>query len=169
MAYKDDIEKVFRNEYGSMHRLAAVILHDREAAKDVVHDVFAGLLQMRWRADADGAPTHAYLTAAVRNRCLKHLRGLEVRERFRNLYLFENGDGASESTPAKESPDMDELFRHIDGELPEVCRKIFEMRFIENLKMSEIAASVGIGERMAYKYLSHAVDVVRNIIRREYE
>lgn len=166
MAYKDEIERIFRNEYARMLRLAAVIVHDPEAAKDMVHDIFAGLLQMRGRNEAAFVPSRAYLMAAVHNRCLRHLRGLEVRERFRNLYLFENKVDASEPALGAETFDVGELLSLLRSELPEISRRIFEMRFIENRKISEIAATMGIGERMVYKYLSQAAGVVRNKIRR---
>ena len=38
------IERLFRQHYSAMHRLAYLLLHDDDDSKDVVHDVFAKLL-----------------------------------------------------------------------------------------------------------------------------
>ena len=44
MAIKDEIEQIFRSNYRPMLVLAKQLLHDEDAARDIVHDVFASLL-----------------------------------------------------------------------------------------------------------------------------
>ena len=62
MATKKDIERLFKANYAVMLRLATAILHDRDAAVDVVHEVFESLLVSRSSADVDSA----YLLRATR-------------------------------------------------------------------------------------------------------
>lgn len=40
MARNQDIERLFKANYAVMHRLAVAMVHDRDAAGDVVHGVF---------------------------------------------------------------------------------------------------------------------------------
>ena len=44
MTTKHDIEPLFRTNYAAMLALAGRLLHDEDAARDIVHDVFARLL-----------------------------------------------------------------------------------------------------------------------------
>src|SRR5579859_7202052 len=54
-------------------RLARVMLGDQDAAQDVVHDAFCGLVR-RWRTLNDSARAAAYLRASVLNGCRDALR-----------------------------------------------------------------------------------------------
>ena len=63
-----DIERLFRQHYERMYRLARTILYDADECRDVVSDVFEHLL----REDTVLLPDteEAYLLRSVRNRCL---------------------------------------------------------------------------------------------------
>ena len=76
---KQFIQKLFRQHYRQMYRLATILLHDDAESKDVVHDIFAHLLD-----DPKGLKEETaehYLLTSVRNRCLN---GLE--EELKALY-----------------------------------------------------------------------------------
>ena len=47
---KQFIQKLFRQHYRQMYRLATILLHDDAESKDVVHDIFAHLLDDPSRA-----------------------------------------------------------------------------------------------------------------------
>ena len=66
MATTKEIERLFRANYPAMLRLAVAIVHDRDAANDVVHGVFESLLA----ADPETTPDTAYLMRATRNRSM---------------------------------------------------------------------------------------------------
>lgn len=156
MARLDEIEALFKTNYGRMHALASAMLHDREAAHDIVHDVFAAVLD-----GADGRNTEtAYLMRSVRNRCLNRLKAIDVRERFRQLYLVEN----DETDISEEWPDEETLTRLEDAkkEMPPRCLEVFRMRYQEGIAASEIARRLGTGERVVYKHLSHALNLLKN-------
>ncbi len=44
MTDQKKLEKLFRQHYRQMYRLATILLHDDAESKDVVHDIFAHLL-----------------------------------------------------------------------------------------------------------------------------
>lgn len=96
------LETLFREHYAEMHHLAAVILHDPEEAHDIVTDIFSSLLEN----GNGGGSSRPYLLNAVRNRCLNRLREMDVRTRFRNLYLIENEEASSQSS---DFPTIDEI------------------------------------------------------------
>lgn len=92
------IETLFRRYYPAMRRLATMLLHDEEAARDTVQDVFEKLLSRGVRPDRPEAGV--YLLKAVRNACLNRIRDFDTETRLRNLYLLD-----SEAADADDWPD----------------------------------------------------------------
>ena len=87
MTDRKDIEKLFRQYYRRMYRLATILLHDDAESKDVVHDVFAQLLSDTRSLREDTA--ESFLLTCVRNRCLNVVRNRQIQERIGRLYLLD--------------------------------------------------------------------------------
>ncbi|MBQ7424143.1 MAG: hypothetical protein IJV19_05330 [Prevotella sp.] len=77
MTDKRKLEELFRQHYRKMYRLAAILLHDDAESKDVVHDIFAKLLDDDQDLREDTA--ESYLLTCVRNRCLNVIRRRGIR------------------------------------------------------------------------------------------
>lgn len=75
------VEDLFQQAYGELVGLAALVLHDRAAAEDVVQDAFAGLYRRGGLDDPDGGI--GYLRRAVVNQCRGRLRRRAVADRPR--------------------------------------------------------------------------------------
>lgn len=69
---KRQIERLFKQHYRAMFRLASILLHDNEESMDIVHDVFVRLLDDDIRFDSD----MACALSCVRNGCLNVMRAL---------------------------------------------------------------------------------------------
>ncbi|MBR6432003.1 MAG: RNA polymerase, partial [Muribaculaceae bacterium] len=82
------IERLFRQHYRAMYRLASILLHDDDESKDVVHDVFARLLVGKLPMKEDSAKS--YLLSCVRNQCLNVIRNRKVQERVRQLLMLDD-------------------------------------------------------------------------------
>ena len=106
-------------------RSATLILGSRQAAQDVVHDVFAEMLQ-RW--DGGIADPGPYLQRAVVNRCRDALRRTAVARRHRRLFR-------PEDVPAVDVPLYDAL-----ATLPFKHRAAVVLRYYLGLTELEIAA-----------------------------
>lgn len=126
-----------------MLTLAIRLLHDAEAARDIVHDVFESVL-----SENPTTVTPAYLLTGVRFACLKHLRNLSVRERFNNLYALDIDELEDDEWPEPE--DVARLNSLIDQSLTEQDRRVVRMRFTDRMAYSEIAAQLGISEGAVY-------------------
>lgn len=158
MTTKNDIERLFRNNYRAMHSLASYLLCDADAACDIVHDVFCGLLS------ADVADiTTAYLMRSVRNRCLNRLRDMSTHQRLHAQLAIELQDVDDEQWP--DDATIVKIRTTVDR-LPEQCRRVVNMRFIDGLSYRQIAAVLSISEVMVYKHLRHAIDVIRLNLKR---
>ncbi len=155
MTNRNDIEQLFKAHYAQMRRLAAALLHDDDLARDIVHDVFASLLD----SPLDITVTGGYLIKAVRNRCLNHIRDCEIHQRIANRYFIDHEEYDSEDWPDEET--IARIYNLIDSEISPQARHIMELRFSEKLPFSHIAASIGISETAVYRHLSHALTTIR--------
>lgn len=150
----NDIEQLFRAHYAEMFRLAMLLLHDEDSAKDIVHDVFEALLHGN-----SSDVTRSYLLKAVRNKCLNHIRNLSTRQRINELYAIDEQEIDDEDWPDDET--IAKIQTTVADDLTEACRRVVRMRFAEGCSYKDIAANLGISEVAVYKHLRHAIDVLR--------
>ncbi|MBR6456159.1 MAG: sigma-70 family RNA polymerase sigma factor [Prevotella sp.] len=114
------LEKLFKQHYRRMYRLATVFLHDDAESKDVVHDIFARLLD--GHSDLKEETIESYLLTSVRNRCLNVIRSRRIQERVEKLYLL---DLETTITPTNHlEEELKTLHRGIGQLQPLVCRDI---------------------------------------------
>ena len=107
---KQFIQKLFRQHYRQMYRLATILLHDDAESKDVVHDIFARLLNDP--KDLREETAEHYLLTSVRNRCLNVIRSRQIQERVEHLYLL---DLDTTITPTERfEEDLKALYKGID-------------------------------------------------------
>lgn len=155
---KDNIEHLFRAHYGKMLKLANTLLHDEEAARDIVHDVFSSLL-----IGKEKAVNESYLMNGVKYGCLKYIRSMSTQERIRYLYAIDNDDIDDEDWPDEQLIGV--LREAIDKELPEMTRRIVRLRFYQHKPYKEISNILSISEVAVYKHLHHAIEVLRKKIK----
>ena len=146
------IETLFRRYYPAMRRLATMLLHDEEAARDTVQDVFEKLLSRGVRPDRPEAGV--YLLKAVRNACLNRICDFDTETRLRNLYLLD-----SEAADADDWPD-EALLASLDramASLGQDSRRIVELRFRRHATFREMGEALGISDAAAFKALARAL------------
>ena len=150
---KNVIQRLFKQHYAKMYRVARTILYDEQESEDVVSDIFESLLRGQTVLTAD-AEEH-YLLTSVRNMCLKRLR---------HSSASLEGNGYIE--PIDDSEMEDERLTDIDEfvarHLTEQEQRIFRLRFTEGCSYEEIAAAEGISRVAVWKHLSHALNLIRN-------
>ena len=118
----------YEAELARQVRSATLILGSRQAAQDVVHDVFVEVLQ-KW--DGGIADPGAYLQRAVVNRCRDALRRITVARRYRSTLR-------PEDVPAIDVPLYDAL-----ATLPFKHRTAVVLRYYLDLTEAEIATCLG--------------------------
>ena len=155
MNHQSDIETLFRRNYSAIHRLAASLLHDDEAARDVVHDTFEALMQGGVCEDVSAG----YLLSAVRNRCINRLRHYATRERVHHLLSMETNEQEIDEWPDEDT--FAEIRAVVNTKLPEGAKRIVTMRFYDGYSGREIAEELTISENSVYKALRNAILTLR--------
>ena len=151
---EQDIQRLFKQHYAKMLRVARTILYDEQESKDVVSDIFEGLLRGRTALMPD--TEERYLLTSVRNQCLKRIRHEATRLRM------EAATAGQESGAEREDERMTDIVEFVVGRLTAQEQRIFRLRFSEGYSYEEIASKEGVSRVAVWKHLSHALKEVRN-------
>ena len=163
MTDQKKLEKLFKQHYRQMYRLATILLHDDAESKDVVHDIFAHLLRNSQDLREDTA--ESYLLTSVRNRCLNVIRSRQILERVEHLYLL---DLDTTITPTERlEEELEALYKGINQLEPPVCRDIIMQHFRDGITFKEIANSLGVSETTVYKHLRRALNQLRTQLKKQ--
>ncbi|MBR3442764.1 MAG: sigma-70 family RNA polymerase sigma factor [Bacteroidaceae bacterium] len=153
---REEIERLFRQHYTRMLRVARTLLDDEQESEDAVCDVFAALLHSPVRLT--GETEAHYLMTAVRNRCLKRLRHAEVVRRMERQASAEMPDEAERA----EDERLTDITEWVVGRLGEQEQRIFRLRFCDGCTYAEIAADLGLSRVAVWKHLDRIIRLLRN-------
>ncbi len=161
MTDKKKLETLFRQHYRQMYRLATILLHDDAESKDVVHDIFAKLLNDPRDLREETAET--YLLTSVRNRCLNVIRSRRIQERVQHLYLLDINTTITPTERLEE--ELKALQKGISLLEPPVYRDIILQHFRDGVTFKEIACCLGVSETTVYKHLRRALSQLRTHLK----
>lgn len=163
MKEQKKLEKLFKEHYRRMYRLANILLHDDAESKDVVHDVFARLLD--GHGDIKDETAESYLITSVRNRCLNIIRSRQIQQRVERLYLLDL-DTSVISTEMLEE-ELRTLQKGIDKLDPPVCKDVVLQHFRDGITFKQIATRLGVSETTVYKHLRRALSQLRTQLKQQ--
>jgi RNA polymerase sigma-70 factor (sigma-E family) len=143
-------------------RLAHVVLDDRAAAEDVVHDAFCGLYR-HWPNLADPGKAPAYLRSAVLNGSRSVLRRSGHRPVFDVLESRDEPDGETMVLAAQARESVLAALR----QLPERQREALVLRYYLDLPDSDIAAVMSVGESTVRSTMHRGLANLERILSRE--
>lgn len=154
-----EFEKLFKENYKMMYRMAYSVLENEENAKDVVNQVFAEMWHKKPQMK-DGTQK-GYLLAATRNQSLHALQKLKRQQELEHELKL-NGD-------VHENPEhqelMSELHRIIEENLTEQDRRILSLHYDEDMTYAETAKVLGISASAVNKHITHSLSKIRNILK----
>ena len=156
MTDKREFERIFRQYYGGMFRLARKMLGDDQESKDVVSDVFTQLLNSH--ADLHSDTLQSYLLTSVRNRCLNLL----VHKQREQAAIVDLRTGENDNT---EQEQLDMLHRYIDDHMPEMTQRILRLRYQQGLKYREIADELKVSEVTVFHHLSQSLKELKDYFK----
>ena len=163
MTDQSRLEKLFKQHYRQLYRMATILLHDDVESKDVVHDVFARLLDDHCDLREDTA--ESYLLTSVRNRCLNVIRNRQIQERIEHLYLLDLDTTIMPTDRLEE--ELNTLYKGIDLLEPPVCRDIIMQHFRDGMTFKEIARRMDVSETTVYKHLRRALSQLRTQLKKQ--
>jgi len=166
----DEVHDKFRTLYKTYARsliMYAAKFVDKTTAEDLVQDVFLKIWQKRsflvWE---DGL--QAYLFTALQHACLDHLKRIDLKNTIEQNLLHKITMEELRYTDYSasfwnENQRLQSIYREI-AKLPEKCREIFTMSYLEERKTADIASLLNISKRTVEAQLYKALKIIREAL-----
>lgn len=152
-------EMLFKQYFKSLCFHAMSFVKDEDAAKDIVHDVFFNVWTHRFSIDFS-QPMAPYLIGLTRNRSCNYLDHLKVKDRhvqheltFAELYNEIDTSGQEEL--------IKQVMERIDR-LPERCREVMRLCFMDCKKYKEIAEILDISVNTVKTHITTGLKILRD-------
>ncbi len=149
--------QLFDKYWKSLSNAAYKVLKDRDAAHDIVQDIFINLWAKRKSVDIEHVSS--YLHTAVKYRVINCIHKNEV-----PMLSLDFVDGFKNLNSTEELMDLmelDEVLKKSVEELPEQCRKIFRMSRFDYMSNKEIAQQLHLSVRTVENHIANALRLLR--------
>jgi RNA polymerase sigma-70 factor (family 1) len=164
---KDELvfKDVYRQYFVKLYRFAFSIVHSKEAAEEIVHDVLINLWKKRDDFTAI-ANLNTYLYVSIKNLSLNYIRN-EAKHRhldIDSLYdecSYISIDPESLLITKEQAADLNTLI----NKLPVRCKMIFKLVKIDGLRYKEVANLLNISVKTVENQLIIAVKKITEALR----
>ena len=164
---KKEFERLFKDNYPHMYRMAFSMVENADDAKDAVHQVFAQIWRNKPRVADDSIRGYlldrirGYLLAAARNRCLHLLRSKQLQRQMEKE--LQQDIAASVNEEREEL--LQQLQQVIDNNLTEQDRRVLSLHYDEELTYAETASVLGISASAVNKHISRSLAKIRQTLK----
>ena len=158
------MELIFGRYHPSLCASAYRIVQDRDAARDVVQEVFIRLWHGRAALEITQS-LKAYLHRSAVNGALRHL---EKTQRIKRVPIQSADELTGEAGGAAilEARDLQAALAAAVDALPPVCRTVFMLSRHDELSNAEIADCLGVSVKAVEKHLTKALGRLRETVAR---
>ena len=155
---KQRFERLFKDSYPHMYRMAFSIVEDADDAKDAVNHVFTQMWKGKPKVSEDSV--RGYLLAATRNQCLHILRQRQLQRQLE--------DELQRNAEAIENEEREELMLQlqqvIDENLTEQDRRVLQLHYDEEMTYQETAMVLGISTAAVNKHITRSLAKIRKTL-----
>ena len=148
-----DIERLVGQYYKRLCIYALHFVPDEAAAEDIVQESFVAL----WQNSECVRDVRAYLYAAVRNRCLNHIRRKNL------VSAGDVPDDYADEDPVESSEQGARLWSALDA-LPGRMRQAFLLSKRDGMRYEDIALQLGISVHTVRNHIAKASRKLRRLL-----
>jgi RNA polymerase sigma-70 factor (ECF subfamily) len=159
------LEVAFRQFGPELMVYATRCLGSKDAASDVVQEVFVTLWKLRERLDVHES-LRLYLFRAARNRVLNVERNARARERLASAIGGQLESGAPSVIAHLAEQEYAAVLAAAVAELPPRPREIFTMSRQRGMSYEQIASALGLSQKTIEGHMARALRDVRAKLRR---
>ncbi|GEO06260.1 DNA-directed RNA polymerase sigma-70 factor [Adhaeribacter aerolatus] len=138
-----DLESLFNTYFKRLVYFSYQIVANKETAEDTVQEVFLKYYRNKKEVDAEVNDLISYLYSSVRNASLNFLRHQKVESKYKEQLAVSEVDEDYIMASITRAEVIAELYAALET-LPEGCKKISYLSFIQEKKNQEIAQELGI-------------------------
>lgn len=164
-----DIKKKYKTLFFDWHNplcnYANRIVKDRDAASDIVQDVFVYIWEKREQIDLD-QNIKSYLFQTTYHRSINYLKKSNVVPLSDEQYALSrtDEDNAKYEQDAEAFAKKEQIFKSL-RHLPPKCREVFVLSRQNGLTYTEIAESLGISKKTVENHMVKALSIIRNNLK----
>ena len=156
---KQWFERLFKDSYPLMYRLAFSMVENADDAKDAVNQVFTQMWKGKPQVSDDSV--RGYLLAATRNQCLHILRQRQLRRQMEEALERDENE--------RQDEEREELLRQlqqvIDSHLTEKDKRVLQLHYDEEMTYAETATTLGISTAAVNKHITRSLAKIRQTLK----
>jgi RNA polymerase sigma-70 factor (ECF subfamily) len=162
---KSAFSAVYNRYYDEILYFTHKLTSSKEEAEDITVEIFLKLFKIHERFTNE-PNIKAFLYITARNNCLNYLRKLRQRKTDRKDFSDINESGANEIEDLEsqhaiiESLLIKEIYEAVE-DLPDKCKQVFKMIYIEGLETDIIALQLAITPATVRSQKRHAIELLR--------
>jgi len=150
---------LFDRYYTPLSVYADKILNDMDAAIDIVQSLFVNIYENRTEIKVNNV--RSFLYQSVQNRCLNELKHRKVITNYSAHVTNFSTEETNETSELIEVSELEARLANAINQLPDQCRKIFEMSRFDGISNSDIAEQLNISKRTVETQISKALKFLR--------
>lgn len=150
----------FELHYRSLCYFANRLLQDNMEAEDIVSDCFCKL----WEKKEDfetASNIKAFLYISCRNACLNHLKKVKRKTAIQEQYFSKVEEGEETILYELVETEILTLLSKEIETLPDKCREVFKLIYLEGRKTDEIALQLGLSVQTVRNHKTRAVELLK--------
>ena len=156
---KQRFERLFKDHYPLMYRIAFSMVGNADDAKDAVNQVFTQMWKGKPKVSDDSVK--GYLLAATRNQCLHILRQRQLRRQMEETLQRDESERQDEERQEL----LRELQQIIDDNLTEQDKRVLELHYDEDMTYAETATVLGISTAAVNKHITRSLAKIRKTLK----
>jgi len=156
---KQKFERLFKDNYPHMYRMAFSLVENADDAKDAVHQVFAQIWRGKPQISEDSI--RGYLLAATRNQCLHMLHSRQLQHKMEEELQRETEEAQNEEREEL----MQQLRQVINDNLTEQDRRVLQLHYEDEMTYQETASVLGISASAVNKHITRSLAKIRTTLK----
>ena len=156
---KQWFERLFKDNYPLMYRMAFSMVENADDAKDAVNQVFTQM--WKGKPKVSDSQLRGYLLAATRNQCLHILRQRQLRRQMEEA--LQRDEVACRDEEREEL--LHELQQIIDDNLTEQDKRVLQLHYDEEMTYAETATVLGISTATVNKHIMRSLAKIRETFK----
>ena len=157
---KQWFERLFKDNYPLMYRMAFSMVENADDAKDAVNQVFTQM--WKGKPKVSDSQLRGYLLAATRNQCLHILRQRQLRRQMEEA--LQRDEVACRDEEREEL--LHELQQIIDDNLTEQDKRVLQLHYDEEMTYAETATVLGISTAAVNKHITRSLAKIRETFKK---
>ena len=156
---KQWFERLFKDNYPLMYRMAFSMVENADDAKDAVNQVFTQM--WKGKPKVSDSQLRGYLLAATRNQCLHILRQRQLRRQMDEA--LQRDEVACRDEEREEL--LHEVQQIIDDNLTEQDKRVLQLHYDEEMTYAETATVLGISTAAVNKHITRSLAKIRETFK----